>query len=255
MHRYVVTLGALACIEASPFAAPGSRCFAVLAVENGRFRVTVGNESSGAACDRIVIPPGIRHSVADSTCDVLRLLVEPGGNVGRRLRYALSSEASGTPSGMIDTARRLVEPPQWAAARRGTWQAVVRDMFVRVDRPTVPLSADVALLQRLAAIVDRGLPGPADATTLAARLGVAPDEVSRALSTQLGLPLRPFIRWYRLLRYARSGARGASPQSSARAAGFGGWTKMIEFVTHTFGLGERELVATERWSAAADAIV
>lgn len=254
-EQYVVTLGALLCVESPPFASAAGRCFAVLTVEGGGFRVTTDRESTGAVCDRIVIPPGVGYSVADSTAYVLRFLVEPGGNVGRRLRYALSSEAKANFGTWIDTARRLVEKPLTSAIRRGTWQAVVRNTFARIDRPAAPQSGDVVLLQRLVGAMERDVHGRVATTTLAARLGVSADRLSQTLSRHVGLPTRQFIQWYRLLQYARFVARGDSPEWAARSTGLGGWTKLIELGQRTFGLHEVDFAATERWSAAADALV
>lgn len=253
--RYIVTLGVLVCIEPSPFASEPSRSLTVLTAAAGGFRISVNGESRGAVCDVIVIPPGTRYSIADSTAEILRFLVEPGGNVGRRLRYALKSDPKRGSTAMIDVGRRLVEHPQVSAMRRGTWHTTVRTMFARIDPPNAPRSEDVDLLQRLAAAVEHELHGPIATPTLTARLGVPPERLGQTLSRQIGLPIRPFVQWYRILHYARLVALGNSPDWSARATGFGSWAKLTQFAQRTFGLEAVDLAAVDRWTATEDVLV
>ena len=254
-ERYVVTLGAIVCLHAEGFAAKPSRCFDVVTVPWGGFRLTIAGDARGVVCNRIVIPPSIRYSVGEPSAELCRFLVEPVSNVGRRLRYDLGLTGSRSVGAWADSGRRLVDPASASAVRRGTWQEVVRKTFARVDPPAAPNASDLALLRRIAEAIDHDLGGRLATTTVAAQVGERREALSRVLSSLVGLPLRPFLQWYRLLQFARFVERGDSPERASRATGFGGFTKLTAFSESFFGLGKLELGAIERWSAAADALV
>ena len=186
--------------------------------------------STGAT---LVIPSDEHHQIATSGRAVI-VFVDADSAAGRRLTRA--------GDGQISTFDRFVTAGTSDAA------SVVAELLALVD-PAVsdpwPLSPEIAVvLSVLADDADAGT-----APEFAARAGLSPSRFSERFSREVGIPLRSYRRWVRMLHAVDALGAGASLTDAAHRAGFTDSAHLTHTFRANFGLAPSDLLAATRFEA------
>jgi AraC-like DNA-binding protein len=82
---------------------------------------------------------------------------------------------------------------------------------------------------------------------LAARVGLSASRLSHLFGAEVGLPLRPYILWLRLLRAAESLRQGSTLTDAAHVAGFTDSAHLSHVFRRMFGLSPSEVAGVVGW--------
>jgi hypothetical protein len=132
--RYVVTVGALLCLERFARSPVAGGSYQLLSVRHGAFRVMAAGDRRATLCTAAVIPPGARYAVEGCSLPMARLFVDAESATGRRLRDELATTAGSGPAPWIAVGERLVEPSFWNILDPATFAAAIQRMLANLDR-------------------------------------------------------------------------------------------------------------------------
>jgi AraC-like DNA-binding protein len=204
----------------------------------------VDTEGSSLPVLAAVIPPDTRHATV-GTAYAWMLYVDPDDAVGRRLR---SSAVSGTSArSWMDLGTPLQDigaplPESWPEA-----DALEGEVFGALGLPTArPRPRHPAVLRALRAI-DEGLASDVSVPTVAALAGLSPGRLSHVFSEELGIPVRRYVLWRRLMRAAREVQHGASWTEAAHAGGFTDSSHLTRTFHTMFGLAPTAVYRDVQW--------
>lgn len=179
----------------------------------------------------LVIPSDIDHQI-DSNGRALIVFVDADSSVGRRLTRSCE--------GQVAAFDRFV------AVDTSDASAVVNRLLGLVD-PAVgesrPVSPEIAaVLGELADDPDTGTaPGLAD------RVGLSPSRFSERFTREVGIPLRSYRRWVRMLHAVDALGAGASLTEAAHRAGFTDSAHLTHTFRANFGLAPSDLLAATQF--------
>ena len=89
--------------------------------------------------------------------------------------------------------------------------------------------------------------GRVDVSDLAATIGVSTSRLTHVFSTEVGIPLRSYARWLRLVRATERLADGATITEAAHAAGFADAAHFSRSFKAMFGLAPSEVMLAGTW--------
>ena len=163
----------------------------------------------------ITIPSDLTHAIVSSGRATM-VFVDADSAAGRRL----TARCDGRPVG-TDT---VMPPPD-----RGAEQTV-RNIVEGVDAGSGDAGRSVssAITVVLGELADD--PGAGTVAEFAARTGLSPSRFSQRFAREVGIPLRSYRRWVRMLHAIEALAEGASLTAAAHDAGF----TDSAHLTHTF---------------------
>lgn len=104
-------------------------------------------------------------------------------------------------------------------------------------------AVDAALL-RLPSLVDEGT---IDVTMLADEVGISVSRLTHVFSDEIGVPIRSYARWMRLVTAVEHLARGRSITEAAHDAGFADAPHFTRTFRSMFGLSPSEAVGLGTW--------
>ena len=194
--------------------------------------VTVNYGDGAALRSRtIAIPSDLTHAIVSSGTATI-VFVDGESAAGRRL----SARCDGRPVG-ADT---LTPAPV------GDGGQIVSEVLALVDDTTVtaePVTPAVAAV--LAELADD--PGTGTLVELAARAGLSPSRFSQRFAREVGIPLRSYRRWVRMLHAVEALAQGTSLTAAAHDAGFVDSAHLTHTFRDHFGLAPTDLLAATRF--------
>lgn len=197
-----------------------------------------------------VIPPDTLHATAGATASGWMMYVDPDDPVGRRLRR--TTEAGASPREWAEAARPLRDmagplPQRWDEV--DVLEAAVFEALavpVAVPRPLHP-----AVGRALRAINDN-LCSDVSLATVAVAARLSPGRLSHVFTAEIGIPLRRYVLWRRLMRTASEVQGGASWTDAAHAAGFTDSPHMNHTFRRMFGLAPTDMHRAVEWVVAAE---
>lgn len=181
-----------------------------------------------------VVGPELRHQLGSNGQPVQLLYVEPHSEAGRRLMLGLNEGL------------RVLTPGEWEAASRALENTDAPDLAL-----TEALSPSAAASSRKAgdpdieawiAALPIPLPERLTAAACAKQMGLSSSRFLHRFSAHTGVPLRPYLRWRRLLVALREVMRGASLTEAAHAAGFADAAHFTRTFRRHFGLAPSALL-------------
>jgi AraC-like DNA-binding protein len=218
----------------------------VLALEG----TVVLEDARGAThtCQAAVVPPDVPHAVVEGCASAVLLHVAPEDAAGRAL-LALGLRTQGVAEwaragAPLAGLRVRSLPSRWDEAEALAAQ-LLRALGTEHARPPPRHPAITRLLRELPAALEGDVRTPA----LAARVGLSAGRLSHLFSAEVGLPLRPYVRWLRLQQAAALLGTGASLTTAAHAAGFTDSAHLSHTFRRTFGLTPAALAAGVQWVA------
>jgi AraC-like DNA-binding protein len=193
----------------------------------------------------VLTAPDTAHAIDARGLDLLLVFVDPEADIGGSVRAA-----SAEPIRLFDRAR--VEQLR-AALPLGDLDsdalfAVLPKIFeiLGAAAPTRPRMHPA--VRRTLEII-RSLPADQELSLerLADRARLSPSRLQHAFRESVGLPLRPYILWTRLLRASEVALQGEPLTSAAHAAGFADAAHMTRTFRRMFGVTPSEMLrATTR---------
>lgn len=197
-----------------------------------------------------VIPPDTRHATAGATTSGWVMYVDPDHQLGRRLWGA--TQAGLTPGHWAEAAHRLHDlvsplPQCWDEV-----DALERAVFEALASPTaVQRSIHPAVSRALRAIGDN-LHSDVSLAAIAAAAHLSPSRLSHVFASEIGIPLRRYVLWRRLMRAASEVQQGASWTEAAHAGGFSDSSHMNHTFRQMFGLAPSDVHRAVEWVVAAE---
>ena len=179
----------------------------------------------------ITIPSDLSHAIVSSGTATI-VFVDGDSAAGRRL----SARCDGRPVG-ADT---LTPAPV------GDGGQIVSEVLALVDDTTIaaaPVTPAVAAV--LAELAED--PGTGTLVELAARAGPSPSRFSQRFAREVGIPLRSYRRWIRMLHAVEALAQGTSLTAAAHDAGFADSAHLTHTFRDHFGLAPTDLLAATRF--------
>ncbi len=199
-----------------------------------------------------VIPPDTLHATAGATASGWMMYVDPDGPIGRRLRR--TTKASSSPQQWSERAhalRDLLEPlPQrWDEVDR-LEVAVMKALAVPT---TLPQPLHPAVGRALRAIGDN-LGGDVSLATVAAIARLSAGRLSHVFAAEIGIPMRRYVLWQRLMRAAIEVQAGGSWTDAAHAGGFTDSPHMNHTFRRMFGLAPTDVHRAVEWVVGAEGL-
>lgn len=202
-------------------------------------------DGSGAAvfCPAAVIPPNAPHGIAAPTPQAVMLFLDPDTIDGRRLRRTLlAARAAPDWANQAAPLHSRATPRDWRDANRLA-DEILRALVGEAVRPR-PMHPGVMRVLRI--IPDR-LDGDLRLASLAREAGISAGRLSHLFTEEVGIPLRPYVLWSRLIRATRHIQRGDSLTDAAAAAGFADSAHLTHTFRRMLGLAPSDAVGAIEW--------
>jgi AraC-like DNA-binding protein len=185
-----------------------------------------------------VVPSDTGHAILAGAHDAVLALLDPGSTAGRSLLARSGAGADARTWGLpfspvafasgADAALRIVE--DWAGGHGA----------VEVSRhPAIEAAMDV--------IPTLLVGGPVRLEAVAAAVHLSPSRLAHLFSAQVGIPLRPYVRWQRIQHAIRLVAGGESLTAAAHHAGFTDGSHFTRVFKRSFGAAPSTYAAAIDW--------
>lgn len=192
-----------------------------------------------------VLDPDRSHAVHSRRDHALVVFVEPDSRAGRALRHRSLIAPPGAAHPVAEVIGELL-PDNWSRAE----EAVRRTLSLTgLPEAATPMrwwrhpAIDEAL-QRLPDLVDEA---PLDVDELAEAIGMSTSRLTHVFSDEVGIPLRSYAKWLRLVRATEHLSEGASITDAAHAAGFADAAHMSRSFKAMFGLAPSDVMNGSTW--------
>lgn len=182
-----------------------------------------------------VIGPELSHQLGSNGEPVRLIYVEPDSDAGRRLMNALNRGLLVLTADECRTAQDALD------ANEAPDQALA-DTLSPASAGSRRQDGDGDIEQWIAAL-PTPLPDRLTAAVCARQLGLSSSRFLHRFRAHTGLPLRPYLRWRRLLVAVRAAMQGASLTDAAHAAGFSDAAHFTRTFRRHFGLAPSALTA------------
>lgn len=181
----------------------------------------------------LVIPPDVPHALESSGVATM-VFIDAESSTGRRL----AERHAGVPERIVAAI---------SATRDGDVRDVVEAVLCAVDEtgPATgnPLSAAIAAV--VAQLADD--PDAGTAVEFAAQAELSPSRFSQRFAREVGIPLRSYRRWVRMLLAVEALNAGASLTAAAHTAGFTDSAHLSRTFRDSFGIAPTDLLAASRF--------
>lgn len=185
----------------------------------------------------LVIGADVEHRLEPTTAPVMLLYVEPHSTPGRQLQHSLNEGLLALDEEPMRVARRALGDVPTSAAVAASVAVIVGD-----EAPSDSLDVRDALMAQLIDSLPLTLPDRLTAARLAKQVGLSESRFLHRFRDHSGLPLRPFLRWRRLLTAMTQVMAGHSLTDAAVAAGFADAAHFTRTFRRHFGIAPRTLL-------------
>lgn len=184
----------------------------------------------------VLLGPSLMHALGRRDEAVTLVYLEPDSGAGRRIRQLLrNGVAELTHAQQVACRAALAARPQ--APDEALADSLVPNGLVVAGRCIDPRID--ALLDGIDARLDDAI----STARLAAAAGMSVSHFQHRFRAQTGMPVRPYLRWRRLLRAMHAVLSGASLTDAALQAGFADAAHFTRTMRRHFGITPRTLAA------------
>ncbi|WP_082856998.1 helix-turn-helix domain-containing protein [Nocardia nova] len=184
----------------------------------------VGDDGRVHTGTRLGIPSDTGHAIMTGARTAVALFVDPESALGSAVEHRLGADWAGAEllAGLDPAVRDL----------RAAVSALTRSVGAGAAPPPrhPGVSAALELLPELIAA------GPVRTGTVAGRLGMSTSRLTHVFTEQVGLPLRRYVLWLRVMTAVARTAAGDDVTAAAHAAGFADSAHLSRTCRATFGL-------------------
>lgn len=189
----------------------------------------------------IVIGADVEHQLAPTTESVTLLYVEPHSTAGRQLGGSLRDGVQVLDSPEVEAARRALGETPDAAAIAALVERIGGDDRTADHQPTGD-----ALIAELIESLPAQLPDRLTTATLAQQARLSESRFLHRFRAHTGLPLRPYLRWRRLLVAMTGVMEGRALTQAAVDAGFADAAHFTRTFRRHFGIPPKTLLDLQR---------
>lgn len=187
------------------------------------------------AASTVVVPSDLAHEISSSGFATM-VFVDADSTAGRQL----GARCEGSPISL--------DLPAPSGSKRS--EAIVSGVLALVDDAPNPAPAGAAVVSSgvaaaLAELADA--PGAGSVVEFAARSGLSPSRFSQRFAREVGIPMRRYRRWVRMLHAIEALSTGASLTTAAHEAGFTDSAHLTHTFRDHFGMAPSGLLATSRF--------
>lgn len=227
-----------------PTAAHAHHAFQVIVGVSGPLALADGHGQTVEA-RAAVIPPDTLHAVTRPAAAACILYVDPDDLAGRRLRRGFGPAPASR--AWLDAATPLLGVDTRVPSRWSEVQSFEQDVLQALGVPALrPRPQHPAVARALRTIAD-GAAAELSHGAIAAACGLSPGRLSHVFSRDVGIPLRRYLLWRRIIRAGSEIAAGASLTRAALAAGFADSAHMSHVFRRMFGLAPRDVHRGVEW--------
>jgi len=183
----------------------------------------------------VVIGHNQQHQLAPTSEDVVLVYLDPDSDAGRRVRMLLADGFTVLSDEQTNRARTAVNASEDRRFDRLLVEAIQPTPDADADADASMQSADPVIAALLAAL-PAAIPDSLPAARLAREAGLSTSRFLHRFSAYAGLPLRPYLRWRRLLTAMAGVMRGDPLTDAALAAGFADVAHFNRTVRRHFGI-------------------
>lgn len=188
----------------------------------------------------LVIGAGVEHRLEPTMAPVTLLYVEPHSTPGRQLQHSLSEGLRALDTERMRAARHALGDVPTSASVAASVAVIAGD-----EAPSDAPDVRDALMARLIDSLPPTLPDRLTAAGLAKRVGLSESRFLHRFRDHTGLPLRPYLRWRRLLTAMTQVMVGHSLTDAAVAAGFADAAHFTRTFRRHFGIAPRTLLGLQ----------
>jgi AraC-like DNA-binding protein len=187
-----------------------------------------------------VIGADVEHRLEPTTAPVTLLYIEPHSTPGGQLQRSLSEGLRALDTEQMRVARlALGEVPTSAAVAASV--ALIAGDVAPANAPDVR----DALMGQLIESLPLALPDRVTAAHLATQVGLSESRFLHRFRDHTGLPLRPYLRWRRLLTAMTQVMSGHSLTNAAASAGFADSAHFTRTFRRHFGIAPKTLLGLQ----------
>ena len=206
----------------------------------------VGNGPRRVVSSTALIPSDAAHAIGGPLSLVAILYLDSDGPDGRRLRSLGvdrdDPRAWTRAAECLEPLRRQRSPVRWADTTRFVAHGLTALLGSSAD-----VSPPHPAVRRALAHVDRHLDQRMRIADLAAASRVSPSHLSHLFAREVGIPVRPYLRWRRLQRAAERLAAGCSLTEAAHDAGFSDSAHLTHVFRRMFGVVPSAVTRAALW--------
>lgn len=201
----------------------------------------VWTSAAGRECYAgLVIGADVGHRLEPTTEPVTLLYIEPHSLPGRQLETSLSQGLRSLDSQQVWAAKQaLGNAPDTVTV------AALAAMIAAGSAPPEARTTQDSLVARVIDALPDTLPDRLSAAHLAAQAGLSESRFLHRFRDHTGLPLRPYLRWRRLLTAMTQVLAGHSLTDAAVAAGFADAAHFTRTFRRHFGIAPRTLLGLQ----------
>lgn len=197
-------------------------------------RVDLGAEGPPVKAPGVIIGSGVVHRLLPNPDPVQLLYLDPSHHLGQQLHTRTESGVhvlgAATSSALHGAMVATTSVPPWAT--------LVQQLKLEPSPPTTLHPA----LRRVLKTLDQQLDKPLRIQQVADTMHCSASHAARLFKNHVGLPLRAYLRWRRLILAIHAVARGADLTHAAAEAGFSDSAHLSRTMRQTFGVEARTLL-------------
>ncbi|GAB4586174.1 helix-turn-helix transcriptional regulator [Nocardia sp. IFM 10818] len=200
--------------------------------------VTVAGDDVEHSGTHLIVPANAPHRILLGAATGIAVFLDPDSVAGRAAAHRAHS--AGWSAG----------PPLSPPDHEVTLAATVAELMTALapGGAAVPgAERHPAVAAALDCLPDLAAAGTIHATDLAARVGISASRLTHLFTAEVGLPLRRYVLWLRLVIARDSVADGADLTTAAHAAGFADSAHLTRTCREIFGLPPSALSRNLAW--------
>ncbi len=190
----------------------------------------------------VVVAPDERHAFGRSCDGVVTIYIEPESSAGAALR---DPPATGPVPSVTELVGALL-PDSWSSADQLVQRILaavgISDSLSNLRRSRHPAVREALL--RLPDLIDHG---SVDISALAADIGVSTSRLTHVFTDEVGIPLRSYVRWLRLVTAVERLSTGSTITEAAHAAHFSDGPHFSRVFNDMFGIAPIDVVGAATW--------
>lgn len=188
----------------------------------------------------LVVHPDTLHAVDATGGQVILAFIEPESGIGDRLARARSRDKVELLEPKV--ARRVHDALAAIPAAPKDVQSSMEEALTAVGAENVrPPLRHPGVRRVLGRLKESSLLEDVSLATLAKLAGLSESRFMHAFTEDVGIPLRPYVRWLKLERAALAIASGAELSEAAHAAGFADAAHMTRSFREMYGVTPSDL--------------
>lgn len=197
-----------------------------------------------------IIASDVAHRFQGDGGRHILLLVEPESTAGRHLTHGLLETTAIVDLESLFDARQLerMVPPADSGPSLCRLASHLRDYILDTlgFEQRAPVAMDPRIqkaVMRMRAMETKKMP----ARELAAELAISESRLIHLFTEQIGIPIRPYLRWLRLIEAVKTILTGRSLTEAAHAAGFADSAHLSRTFRLMFGFSPSDILKNDRF--------